>query len=384
MLRRADRLVVVVVLAVGALGRRAAVALGRGDELDGPGSARGRDRVAAARTVRRRRVRRGLQPADLGRRGARRRRAVGARAARPRGPPRRRPPHARARPRRPGHCSAPSRGCSGSRSTPTSRPTGASTCTGATAEGDTRVAEFRARRRDPSRARAAARRPARGEPQRRPARVRARRAPLPGPRRRRRRLRPRRARPGPATAARQAALRRRRRPKPQLARRADRPAQPVAVRVRPRARRGLDRRRRPGRRSRRSTASCSSPTSRRRTSAGTPSRATGAIEGGDALDRAGELVWPVAQYTHDDGCSVTGGVRLPAARAARLAAATSTATSARACCGARGARRRAAPTDVRRERAEVPAAHPHRPRRRRRAAVRLGGRRALPRDRRSG
>jgi glucose/arabinose dehydrogenase len=25
------------------------------------------------------------------------------------------------------------------------------------------------------------------------------------------------------------------------------------------------------------------------------------------LDRAGELVWPVAQYTHRDGCSVTGG-----------------------------------------------------------------------------
>ncbi|HEX6021027.1 MAG TPA: PQQ-dependent sugar dehydrogenase [Solirubrobacter sp.] len=26
-----------------------------------------------------------------------------------------------------------------------------------------------------------------------------------------------------------------------------------------------------------------------------------------ALDETGELVWPVAQYTHDDGCSVTGG-----------------------------------------------------------------------------
>jgi glucose/arabinose dehydrogenase len=26
-----------------------------------------------------------------------------------------------------------------------------------------------------------------------------------------------------------------------------------------------------------------------------------------ALDRAGELVWPVAAYTHEDGCSVTGG-----------------------------------------------------------------------------
>jgi glucose/arabinose dehydrogenase len=31
--------------------------------------------------------------------------------------------------------------------------------------------------------------------------------------------------------------------------------------------------------------------------------------GGHDLDRRGELVWPVAQYTHDEGgCSVTGGV----------------------------------------------------------------------------
>jgi glucose/arabinose dehydrogenase len=30
--------------------------------------------------------------------------------------------------------------------------------------------------------------------------------------------------------------------------------------------------------------------------------------GGHDLDRSGELVWPVATYTHDDGCSVTGGV----------------------------------------------------------------------------
>jgi glucose/arabinose dehydrogenase len=29
---------------------------------------------------------------------------------------------------------------------------------------------------------------------------------------------------------------------------------------------------------------------------------------GHDLDRTGELVWPVATYTHDDGCSVTGGV----------------------------------------------------------------------------
>ena len=29
---------------------------------------------------------------------------------------------------------------------------------------------------------------------------------------------------------------------------------------------------------------------------------------GHALDRAGQLVWPVATYSHDDGCSVTGGL----------------------------------------------------------------------------
>jgi glucose/arabinose dehydrogenase len=31
-------------------------------------------------------------------------------------------------------------------------------------------------------------------------------------------------------------------------------------------------------------------------------------EGDSTLDRTGELVWPVATYTHDDGCSVTGGL----------------------------------------------------------------------------
>ncbi|MGH2950343.1 MAG: PQQ-dependent sugar dehydrogenase, partial [Solirubrobacteraceae bacterium] len=30
-------------------------------------------------------------------------------------------------------------------------------------------------------------------------------------------------------------------------------------------------------------------------------------EGEHALDTTGELIWPVASYTHDDGCSVTGG-----------------------------------------------------------------------------
>jgi glucose/arabinose dehydrogenase len=35
---------------------------------------------------------------------------------------------------------------------------------------------------------------------------------------------------------------------------------------------------------------------------------TAKTEDGDyRLEKTGELVWPVAQYTHDDGCSVTGG-----------------------------------------------------------------------------
>ncbi|MEZ5123093.1 MAG: PQQ-dependent sugar dehydrogenase [Solirubrobacterales bacterium] len=32
------------------------------------------------------------------------------------------------------------------------------------------------------------------------------------------------------------------------------------------------------------------------------------LPGDRHLDRTGELIWPVAQYSHDDGCSVTGGV----------------------------------------------------------------------------
>ena len=69
-------------------------------------------------------------------------------------------------------------------------------------------------------------------------------------------------------------------------------------------------------------------------------------EGDDfALDRTGELVWPVASYTHQDGCSVIGGYvyRGTGARGA-AGRATSTATSAPARCGRSSARRRAAPT----------------------------------------
>ena len=66
-------------------------------------------------------------------------------------------------------------------------------------------------------------------------------------------------------------------------------------------------------------------------------------EGDDSLTD-GELVWPVAQYTHDDGCSVTGGYVYQGTKLAAAApAATCTATSAPASCGRSRARPRAAP-----------------------------------------
>ena len=99
---------------------------------------------------------------------------------------------------------------------------------------------------------------------------------------------------------------------------------------------------------------------------------------GHELDEAGELVWPVAQYPHPEGCSVTGGVVYAGRRWRRSGAATSTATSARAPVDARGHARRA--RDRRPPRAgQGPGPHPHRDHQRRRAAVRLGQRRALPR-----
>ena len=165
-----------------------------------------------------------------------------------------------------------------------------------------------------------------------------------------------------------------------LARRAHRPTQPVAVLVRPGARRGLDRRRRSG---------------RDRGGQPRPARAdeppknlgwdafegTAKTEEDDfALDTAGELVWPVATYTHDDGCSVTGGyvyqgTRLPRLRGryvygdfcSGVAVVAEGRPAGQGGGGPARARRRA-------------AAHAHRARRRRRAAVRVRERLRIPRS----
>ena len=190
--------------------------------------------------------------------------------------------------------------------------------------------------------RAAARRAAGGEPQRRPARLRPRRPAVPRPRRRRRRLRPERDGAGRRAAARQADRDARRR-SARLADRAHRPAQPVALLVRPGARRGLDRRRRPGRgrgdrpRAARARRAAEEPRLERL-------RGHGADRGARPRRRGRARSGPSPTYEHGDGhCSVTGGVVYGGSRAARRwAGATSTATSAPARCGACAARPRAA------------------------------------------
>jgi glucose/arabinose dehydrogenase len=78
-------------------------------------------------------------------------------------------------------------------------------------------------------------------------------------------------------------------------------------------------------------------------------------EDGDyQLDRNGELVWPVASYTHDDGCSVTGGYVYQGTKLPKLAGRY---LYGDFCSGALWSLK-AAPkgtvTDVRRERAQVP------------------------------
>ena len=101
-------------------------------------------------------------------------------------------------------------------------------------------------------------------------------------------------------------------------------------------------------------------------------------EGDDSLTD-GELVWPVAQYTHDRRLLGHGRLRVPGDAAAaagrslpvrRLLLRRAVVAQGRAG-GPRGRR----PARARRR----AAAHPHRARRRGRAAVRVGGRRDLPR-----
>ena len=167
---------------------------------------------------------------------------------------------------------------------------------------------------------------------------------------------------------------------PDVGRRAHRPAQPVALlrSTRRSARSGSATSART--RSRRSTACCSSSTSRRRTSAGARSRAPSG-SAATTWTAGGDLVWPVAQYPHAGAAA-----RSPAASSTRgsgaaagSAAATSTATSARARCGRCAARRRAR-ADGRPARAgQVPQLTHIGTDARRRARVRVGQRRALPR-----
>ena len=209
----------------------------------------------------------------------------------------------------------------------------------------------------PAAPRAAARRPARGEPQRRPARVRARRPALPRARRRRRRVRPR----ASARRTRSTQLGK------LLSADVDAPRAALAGRRSPAcatrgASRSTPRSARSGSatsartRSRRSTACCSSPTSRRRTSAGTRSRATARDRGRRlALDRTGELVWPVAGLHARRRLLGHRRLRLPGHGAATACrGATSTATSARGALWSLRGTPEGGATDVRRERAQVP------------------------------
>ena len=182
------------------------------------------------------------------------------------------------------------------------------------------------RRRDRTIARARARaadgRPARGEPQRRPARLRARRPAVPRPGRRRRRVRPARTAQDPRNRLGKVLAVDVDAPRPRWGvvltglrnpwrfcstRRSARSGSATSARTR----------------SRRSTACCSSPTSRRRTSAGARSRAPGAIEAPDRSTATASSSGPSRTYEHDDGCSVTGGLvyrgaALPGSRGLRL------------------------------------------------------------------
>ena len=81
---------------------------------------------------------------------------------------------------------------------------------------------------------------------------------------------------------------------------------------------------------------------------------TRALDRGHSLDSTGDIVWPVATYTHDDGCSVTGGFVYHGTAIAKLSGRY---VYGDFCSGTLWSlepapARRA--TDVRRERAKVP------------------------------
>ena len=96
---------------------------------------------------------------------------------------------------------------------------------------------------------------------------------------------------------------------------AHRPAQPVALLLRPRDRPAVDRRRRARTASRRSTRSTSTGTL---LNFGWAAYEGPLPVGRKPLRDAGRLTWPVAGFDHDTGCSVTGGVVYRGRRIPRL------------------------------------------------------------------
>ena len=108
-------------------------------------------------------------------------------------------------------------------------------------------------------------------------------------------------------AARQAPAPERRQARRALADRRLRPAQPVALLVRPRHRRPLHRRRRPGRLGGgrlRHAAQQSRPEQLRLARS---TRARRATTGRSSSNPRGALVFPIVVYPHSQGCSITGG-----------------------------------------------------------------------------
>ena len=117
-------------------------------------------------------------------------------------------------------------------------------------------------------------------------------------------------------------------PTPELV--GDRPAEPVALQLRPEDRRPLDRRRRPERdRGDRPAAARDDRARQLRLE-----RVRGAQRYEDSTLGPGTLVQPVAQYTHAQGCSVTGGYVYRGKAVPRLPGATSSATTAAGRSGA--------------------------------------------------